>query len=175
MTSCMVNDPSFMYTHMYSFTDYNGPTSKMCVNKNTLYDYISSTPGFSKFKSIVDRAHMAAQLNECQANFTIMIPRDESLTGIPVEYFQKMDDGLARQILKASTLYRIIDKNILVSSPVSYYVTKNPEMRMYVTNIGGRTRINNCSTILLYNIALTNGMIHIVDNLVIPSEAHFMN
>ena len=175
MTACMVNDPSFMYTHMYSFQDYNGDNSQMCLNLGTIYDYISKTPGLTKFKSIVDRSQMKAQLNEHQANFTIMVPSDEGLKNIPEEYFTNMDDGLARQILKSSTINTVLNKDIIVSSPVAYYSTKNPEMRMYVTNIGGKTRINNCCTIQQYNIGLTNGMIHIVDGLVAPSEAHFMN
>ena len=175
MTACMVNDPSYMYTHMYSFTDYRGSESKMCLNKGTIYDYISSNPSFSKFKTIVERAGMKGQLNELQANFTIMIPSDEHLNHIPVEYFNKMDDGLARQILKASSIIRILDKKIITSSPVSYYNTLNQEMRMYITNIGGKTRINNCCSIVNYDISLCNGMIHVVDNLVVPSDAHFMN
>jgi Fasciclin domain len=171
----MVNDPSYMYTHMYSFTDYRGPEGKMCVNSGTIYDYLNSNPQCSKFKKIVDRSHMSGQLNEQQANFTIMVATDNYLQHIPNEYFDNMDDGLARQILKASTMIRVVDKKILVSSPVSYYNTLNPEMRMYVTNIGGRTRINNCSSVVQYDLNLYNGTVHIVDNLVVPSDAHFMN
>jgi hypothetical protein len=175
MTACMVNDPSFMYTHMYDFQDYNSADSQMCINKNTIYDYINSTPGFSKFKTIVHKAHMEGQFNDPQANCTIMVPHDDSIRHIPEEYFRTMDDGVARQILKSSTMNRILDKKIIVSSPVAYYVTRNPKMRMYITNIGGKTRINNCCTILEYNMGLRNGMIHVVDNLVAPSEEHFMN
>ena len=175
MTASMGNDPSLMYTHMYSFTDLRGPKPTMCINKGSIYDFINSNPSFSKFKTIVTRANMFAQLNEPQANFTIMIPPNEHLQHIPQEYFDKMDDGLARQILKASSINRIIDKNLITSSPVSYFSTQNKEMRMYITNIRDKTVINNCSTIIQYNISLNNGMIHIVDNLVAPSEAHFMN
>ena len=175
MTACMVNDPSYMYTHMYSFQDYNGDNSQMCLNRGSIYDYISSTPGFTKFKSIVDRANMKAQLNEHQANSTIFAPSDNYLQHIPQEYFSNMDDGLARQILKASTINRVLDKNIITSSPVAYYTTRNPEMRMYVTNIGGQTRINNCCKVVQYDVLLSNGIIHVVDNMIAPSEAHFMN
>jgi uncharacterized surface protein with fasciclin (FAS1) repeats len=175
MTASMGSDPSFMYTHMYSFTDLRGPKPTMCINKGSIYDFINSNPSFSKFKTIVTRANMSAQLNEPQANFTIMIPPNEHLQHIPQDYFDKMDDGLARQILKASSINRIIDKNLITSSPVSYFYTQNKEMRIYITNIGNKTVINNCSNIIQYNISLNNGMIHIVDNLIVPSEAHFMN
>ena len=176
MTASMGNDPSYMYTHMYSFTDYRGDNNeKMCINSYTIYDYISKNSMFSNFKKIVEKANMSGQLNDSQANFTIMIPSDDYLRHLPDEYFENMDDGLARQILKASTINRVLDKKIITSSPVSYYYTLNSEMRMYVTNIGGRTKINNCSTIRKYDISVVNGIIHIVDNLITPSDSHFLN
>jgi len=171
----MGNDPSYYFTHMWSFQDYRGKEKEMCINKGSIYDYINKNPAFSKFKTIVHRANMLAQLNEIQADFTIMIPTDNYLEHIPKEYFEKMDDGLARQILKASTINRVIDKKLITSSPVAYYYTQNKEMRMYVTNIGGTTRINNCVSIVQYNILLNNGMVHIVDGLITPSNDHFMN
>jgi len=48
-------------------------------------------------------------------------------------------------------------------------------MRMYVTNINETTRINDCVNVLEYNINRTNGLIHIVDGLILPSENTFMN
>ena len=118
---------------------------------------------------------MSNQLNSDQANFTLFLPTDDSLRHIPEEFFTQMDDGLARQIFNSSIMDRRLTKDLIMSSPVSYYYTKNPQMRMYVTNIGGKTRINNCSTVLQYDITCTNGLVHIIDNLLVPSDDHFMN
>jgi uncharacterized surface protein with fasciclin (FAS1) repeats len=176
MVSCYPETQNYNFTHMSSFVDYRNPdAAEMCVNKGSIYDYINSNPIFSKFRTIVQRANMLGQLNQPQADFTVMIPPNDHLQHIPEDYFAKMDDGLARQILKASCINRVIDKNLITSSPVSYYYTQNKEMRMYVTNIGGRTEINNCCSIIQYDISLNNGMVHIIDGLIVPSNAHFMN
>jgi len=168
--------PSTDYSHMYSFVDYRSKTCpQIRVNKGSIYDLLISNPKFSRFAQIVERARMSAQLNESEANFTIFIPTNDYLSHLPEDFFQTMDDGLARQILKASSLDNKIDKDLLTSSPCSYFITKNPKMRLYVTNIDGVLRINNCLGIVKYDINLTNGMVHVVSGLIVPSEDHFMN
>src|SRR3990167_6465037 len=106
---------SLNFTHMSSFVDYrcaekgkNGRKPELCVKENTIYDYIRNSPDFTLFKKIVERAGMMGQLNESQADFTILIPTDSYLRNIPKEYFEKMDDGLARQILASSSINRKI-------------------------------------------------------------------
>jgi uncharacterized surface protein with fasciclin (FAS1) repeats len=86
-----------------------------------------------------------------------------------------MDKGYAKEIINSALINRKIDYNLLTSSPVSYLYTRNPKMRMYVTNINETTRINDCVNVLEYNINRTNGLIHIVDGLILPSENTFMN
>jgi len=120
----------------------------------------------------VEKASMQGQLSSPQANFTLFVPSDDYLSGWNID---TLDDGLARQILSASTLRNRIDKNLIMSSPVSYFTTRNARMRMYVTNISGKTQINNCVSVVKYDILLNNGIIHVVDGLILPSEDTFMN
>lgn len=176
MVSFTPDTQSYLFTHMSSFVDYrNDKPNKLCVDKDSIYGLVYSNPNFSKFKTIIDKAQMVPFLDEIQANCTVFIASDKHLEHIPDSFFQTMDDGLARQILASSTLPRIIDRDLLTSSPVSYLYTKNPQMRMYVTNISSRTKINNCVTVLQYDIPRSNGLIHLVDGLILPSNDHFMN
>lgn len=164
------------YSHMYDFQDLSNPERpQICLNKGSLYHFLVKHPDFTRFSEIIRRAKMDGQLNELEADFTLFIPSDNYLQHIPNEYFEKMDDGLARQILNSSTMRRKIDKYLITSSPVAYYSTLDPRMRMYVTNISGVTRINNCASIVKYGLNFSNGTIHVVDNLIAPNEDHFMN
>ncbi len=176
MVSCGPNTQSWNMTHMFSFVDYNSDKKfPMCVSSGSIYDYLHKNQNFSKFRTIVKRASMINQLNNSQANFTVLIPSDEALAHIPNEYFEFMDDGLARDILNCSLINNRINKELITSSPVAYYYTKNPAMRMFITNIGGRTNVNNCAKIVKYDIICNNGIIHIVDGLIAPNDDHFMN
>lgn len=165
------------FTHMYSFVDYKNPTgvTTPCTIEGSIYDYISKRKDMCRIKSIIDKANMIGQLSDCEANFTLFIPTDNYLEHIPQEFFDNMDVGEAKQIIQSSMMWRSIDKKLISSSPVSYYITKNPQMRMYVTNIGGKTRINNCGMIKEFDIELNNGMIHITDMLIVPTNDTFMN
>lgn len=175
MVSVGPDTQSYNYTHMYSFVDLNTDCKKPEIEKGSIYDYINSNPSFSKFKTIVNHSKNIGLLNDIQANCTVLIPKDEYLSDIPLEYFTKMDDGLARQILASSIIDRKICGKLLSSSPVAYYITRNPEMRMYVENISGITTVNRCSRVVQYDIKCTNGLIHIITGLLVPSDNHFMN
>lgn len=176
MVSYAPNTQSYLYNHMSSFVDYStGKDPEMCINKGSIYDYINRTPKFSRFQKIVDTAKRMGFLNDEQATCTVFIPSNDYLGHIPENFFDTMDDGLAREILAASTLPKIIAADLLTSSPVCYLYTKNPKMRMYVTNISSRTKLNNCATVVQYDIWCNNGIIHLIDNLIEPSQDHFMN
>lgn len=177
MVSCGPDTQSYLYTHMWSFVDRRkGPEAKkMCVDDKSIFGFIYNNPMFSKFRLIIERAEMEGQLNSSQANCTIFVPPDANLKHIHESFFQKIDSGTAKQILNASTLNRKIDKSLITSSPVAYYTTKDPKFKMYVTNISGKTRINNCATVIGYNGDFSNGMIHLVDNIIMPTEDKFMS
>jgi len=176
MVSCGPDVQSYNYTHMYSFEDLRGNLPKQTTGKNTIYDYIANNNNkCTRFRTIVDKAKMSAQLGEIDADFTILIPTDDYLSHIPQDFFDYMDDGMARHILWASSINRKIEKKYMTASPVSYFYTLNSKMRMYVTNIKGVTRINNCVSIVKYDINLANGVIHLTDGLIVPNEDHFLN
>ena len=176
MVSYGPDSQSYLFTHMFSFVDYRKDTPpELCIDKDSVYGFIHLSPSLSKFRQIIQRANMNGFLNDIQANVTLFVPTDEALSGLPDGYIDNMDDGLARQIVAASTLPQQIDRHLLTSSPVCYLYTKNPEMRMYVTNINSQTRLNNCATVTRYDIIRNNGIIHLVDTLIAPSQYHFMN
>ena len=164
---------SLNYTHMYSFTDYRDTVGRQpCATNGTVFHYIVNHGEMKKFKSIVEMAMMEGYLNDSQFNSTIFIPLDRYISD---NYIKQLDIGLAREIVKASILDRKINSDLLNSTPVTYYYTKNPLMRMYYTYLYGKSVINNCSTVLKYDINLSNGLIHIINGLIVPSEDHFMN
>lgn len=167
---------NYNFTHMYSFVDYRpDKLPEVFINKNSIYAIIHGNPAFSIFRKIVEKANMIGVLNEMQGGFTVLVPVDSSLSHIPKKYFECMDIGLAKQIVKACCINGCIDKFLLTSSPVAYYYTLNPDMRMYITNIGGVTRVNNCANIIKFDMIATNGVVHVIEGFIAPNLDHFMN
>lgn len=162
---------SYNYRHMFDFQDISGPCPTLKVRKNSIMGIIQNNPDFSHFHEIVKLAKMEGKLNEPQFNSTLFIPSDKFLNTLYSPcYFEKMDNGTASQIIKFSTLYKIIDKSLLQSSPSSWFITQNKISRLYVSNINGRTALNQCVGVVHFNIQADNGLIHVVDDLLIPVE-----
>lgn len=175
MTTTGPYTQSLNRTHMFSFVDYRGKSEIInCPAGNSIMNHIDTHPQLTKFRKVVNRAGMNAQLSQNEANFTLFTPLDQYLKQ-PDSYFDNMDDGLARQILSASLMDRKIDGYLLQSSPVSYFTTKNPHMRMYITNISDQTRLNQSANVVKFDIPADNGIIHFIDNLIVPSNNTFIN
>lgn len=176
MVSYGPDSQSLNYTHMSSFVDYRGKTVQPCITKGSIYEYIYKNNNMTRIKQIIDHAKFIGQLNDEQADFTCFFPTDQFINEhFNHNYFDDMDDSLARGILNCSMVNRKIDRKLIMSSPVAYYITKNPQMRMYTTNINNQTILNNRAKIITYDLKFNNGIIHIIDNLLIPTDETFMN
>lgn len=175
MTTLIPSQQPLKYTHMYLFQDLRDTDCKhkKCTTPGSIMHYLYTGENFSKFLSLVDKAQMFGFLNSSQANVTLFVPENKYLE--KYKNIENMDVGTARQILASCTLVRRIDRDLVTSSPFSYFWTKNPKAHMYVLNINNETYINEQAKVVKFNINCTNGIIHIVDNLIKPSYCPFLN
>ena len=182
MTYMSPNSQSYNMTHMSSFVDQrlrSGLTIPVVYNPNTIYGVLKSSNKFEKMCKIIETSHLFARYNEPQANFTLFAAPDEKLLHIRDDIVDEMDKGTATDIVKCMTLHRIIDKSVLTSSPVAYYPTDNRIQQLYITNLVRDdklvTSLNDTARVLQFDVPCGNGMIHVIDNLLLPTDDHFMN
>lgn len=169
MTYCGPYSQSYNFTHMFDVKDVRGPYPKSVACKGSLLDIIEHHPDFTIFNFMVERAQLKQILNEKQANFTLFIPSDKALELKDNEdVFTNMDILTAKTIVKASSLNNRIPSEILEDSPNAWYYTMSEQNRLCITNVSGNTYINGDMKIIYKDIIATNGIIHVVDNLIIP-------
>lgn len=169
MTSSGPYSQSNNFTHMFDFTDYKGPLPTMVPCPNTLLGLIYNNPDFSIFKFMVHRSKLNSFFNLSQADFTVFIPSDkELLKRMDESIFTNMDILTARSIVKSCMLNNRISSEVLEDSPAAYYYTTEPSNRLFITNLNGNTIINNNIKIIKKDILLKNGIVHVIDGLVIP-------
>ena len=158
---------------MYDLVDLN-PTciSRQKFPDNTLMGELDKNPDFSIFAEIVKKARYDIKLSEKQANFTLFVPSDNSLKQ---KYSKKaldsIDEGLARQILAFSLMKRKLDQNLLQASPTSLYPTLDRSSLMQITTVNGVSLIQKKVKVIHWNHLADNGLIHVVDDLLIPSTS----
>ena len=83
-------------------------------------------------------------------------------------YFINMDDASARHIVMSLMLNRRIRTDLLIDSPASFFLTRDPPNRLFISNISGKTYINNDTSINKFDIPTRHGVIHVIDNLIFP-------
>ena len=160
---------SYNFTSMFDMTDKRGVLPITKPYPGTLLDTIQSNPDFSKFNYLIKLASQEEVLNCIQANFTMFIPSDESLKKtFDDNIFINMDPTTAWYIVKSSMIKNKLPSEILEDSPAAYYYTMSESNRLFITNISGITYINNSIKVIRKDIMSTNGIIHVIDNLIIP-------
>ena len=165
------------FTHMYDIRDLRGclPIKKTC--STSLSGLVQNHPDFSHYRSMLKTSKLEGILDSPQANFTLFIPSDDALKKAYPKGIGYIDITVARHIIKSTMLDSKIISDVLVDSPASYYITKDSPNRLYVSNIGGRTYLSNCAencggqsvSIIHKDMYADNGIIHVVDGLLIPS------
>jgi len=163
MVSLGPNSQPCNLTHMFDFLE-RSKTSKT-LDPDSLMGIINNTDDFSFFKYIVENAMMVNILNSPQSIFTLFVPHNGAFLDKDLKY---MDISLARHIVRTSTLDKRITSELLEDSGASYFTTKDPPNRLFVRNFNGETFINDHAKIVYKDIIASNGIIHIVDKLIIP-------
>ncbi len=176
------NGPAYqagLMTHMYDFQDINSPSCRngtdvlsVKVPEDTLFGFLVGNKQFSKMTEIVIKSKMETLLSEKQSNFTFFITPNESLEDLNVSY---LDVGLAKQIVKMSLLDNRIPMRVLKESPCRYLYTKNEQQRLFVTCLYDEVVINNNAKVIMSDKNVSNGVIHVVNNLLIPTNNTYMN
>lgn len=169
MVSMMPYSESRDSKFMYDLLDLRGPKPSPTIRENTIYDFLlKNKHKFSKFIHILKVSEMENLFNDIEFDKTLFLPINE---GIPDEIYNNMDKNLAINIIKFSCLNRKIDKNIMKRSPYVYMMTNyRYSPRLLVTNMNDITELNGESNIIYYDLNFKNGMIHIIDKILIPSS-----
>jgi len=169
MTSIGPYSEAMNFRHMFDVPDLRGylPVKKACPN--SISSIIGTHPDFSQFRYMLNLAKLEDLYSDPQADCTIFVPSDNALKKkIDNNVFLNMDNSTARHIIKSSTLKRRISSSVLLDSPASWLITKDPPNRLFVTNMNGRINLNNHINVIHKDMLCSNGIIHITDDLLWP-------
>lgn len=137
---------------------------------NTITGFLDAHKEFTIFREILYKAGYSDQYRSMQNSITLFIPRDSSFGDISLarEYVENMDILTARKLVQIASMNRRICSELLTASPRRYFTTKLSSEMMDVMNLYGETIINSFNKIIKFNICVDNGVIHIVDRLIVP-------
>ena len=166
---------AFDMKQMYDFVDLRKKNPVTCsFDDNTIMGVIGNNPDFTIFAGIVKKARYSGKLMDPQADFTLFVPSDAELRKrYSKSFLDKIDDGMARQILAFSMMNRKIDQDLLQSSPVTILPTLDRSNSMHLDTVCGVTRLSNDTRVIHFNHPADNGIVHVIDNLLIPDKTMY--
>lgn len=158
--------------HMYDFVDWRSKQKpKFRAPPNTLMGIIQNNPDFTIFENIVKKSRYEGKLSEKQADFTLFVPSDSHLRKkYSEQYLYSIEDELARRIITFSIMNRKLDKILLQSSPMSTFPTLDRSNSMLIRTVNHTTQLPNYTGIVHWNCPADNGIIHVIDNLLLPGD-----
>lgn len=170
MTSIGPYSKSYDQTHMFDFSDSRRyPRRDIAYCPRSLMGIIDTTPELSRANFMVKLADMDGILNDQQAEFTMFLPSDNFLEKYPESTFVNFDKGTVRKILRGSMTNRRMTSTIIEDSPSAFFMPLDRSSKIFISNISGGTYINNCMKVVQKDIFASNGVIHIIDDLLWPT------
>lgn len=156
------------FTHMFDMSDLRGPIPILEHKPYSLAYFLDVSSRFTRFHYILKLSGLEGEYDDPQKNCTLLIPTDDAISHIPDEVFINMDRGTARNIVKCCTLNRRISGAILEDSPVCYFLTELAANRLFISNINGKTYINNNIEVIEKDLVAMNGLVHVTSDLIWP-------
>jgi uncharacterized surface protein with fasciclin (FAS1) repeats len=140
-----------------------------------IYDYISQNPDkFSLFKAIIDKAGYASFLNT-YGTYTMFVPTNDG-----VNKYLKASGTASVDAISAATAKGLVSIALIADTLSSQYFTDG-KLRTPTTSgqylITGSTTVNGVANIVINkqanlitaNVVVGNGLVHIIDNVLVPA------
>jgi len=139
-----------------------GTTSAQRVQTASVYDVIVSDPRLSSFELLVNAAALADNLDQA-GSFTVFAPTNDAWAA-----FEAMS-GETEATLTQILLYHVANGNYpasAIASRASLTSLLGEPISLSTDNIGAR--LDDSGRIAAANIPATNGVVHIIDTVLIP-------
>lgn len=154
----------------YNLNDLNVyPQKEFIPPSNTIMDFLMN-PNFSFFRHLVITSKMDIQMSQEQFSSTVFVCDDNTLRKrYGEDFFMNLDRNNALNILNFHILPRVIGYKSLLQNKISKLDTKNPRSEIVFINKNGTIKLNG-NVLLLEEIKKTNGIVYIIDDLLLPEN-----
>jgi uncharacterized surface protein with fasciclin (FAS1) repeats len=158
--------------YTYYIKDLRSSVPEPMSRPEHIFGLIQDNSDFSIFYHMIIKAELYGIYNDLQANLTLFVPSNEYLLQkYSPQFFENMDQYTAREIVLFHTLNKKISYEMLTSSKAMYLNTMVDESvysRLLCESCSNMVTLNCNVHIKIPNIYRKNGLIHVVDGLMIP-------
>ena len=136
--------------------------------KATIVDVAVNDARFSTLVEAVSKAGLVDALN-AEGPYTVFAPTNDAFDAL----FKKLGvsgvEDLSAEQLKPILLYHVLDGKVMASDVKTGMVpTLNTNSNLDVKAKRGKVSINKSSNVIITDIETSNGVIHVIDNVLVP-------
>ncbi len=161
----------------YDIKDSRRFPEKEQYNKESVYGYLRTNPDFTIFTHILKTANLDKVCDNLPFDSTLFICDDESLRKTfndDDSFFMNLDRNSALTLINFHILNRRIGKRTLLSKRGCLIQTKNNNSQISIDIKDNKDiHVNQQAFIVSDEIPRSNGLIYILDNLLIPDNFSF--
>lgn len=156
----------------YNLTDYRSyPPKQSLYNPNSISGFLNNNKDYSIFAYLFKVVKIDQIADESQFKSTVFVCNDELLRkNLGEEFFMNLDKNSATTLINTHILPRVVNEQTLLGRRVALLDTKNPKSQINMVNNKGQICLNNQAYIISKQINCSNGIIYLIDNLLLPEN-----
>ncbi|THF70260.1 fasciclin domain-containing protein [Deinococcus sp. Arct2-2] len=132
---------------------------------NTIAAIVSNDPNFSTLLTAVQAAGLASTLSSA-GPFTVFAPTNAAFAKVPQDQLTALLNDPAA--LKALLLYHVVPGRVTAAQVVTLSTAKTVNGANVTIAVNGGTVSINDATVTKTDIAASNGIIHVIDTVLMP-------
>ena len=159
--------------YTYNIKDLSKPNTVKKTEPHTILGLIEDNKDFSIFYNLIILSKLDNKFSDTRSRYTLLIPSDEYLKKLyNMNLFLNMDYYTARELVLYHTLNRQITYDMFMNSNAMYLETLI-DKSVNSTILSERCPdngiiLNNRARIAVGNIIRSNGIIHVLSDMLIP-------
>jgi len=135
---------------------------------------IAQANGFTSLAAALTKANLVEAL-QTSGKFTVFAPTNEAFDNLLAAIGQTSIDDVPASVLEKILLYHVVQGEVLSSAVADSTVPTLAGENITLTTAGG-IKVNSASVIMPYDVAATNGVIHTINEVLVPPTiAPFVN
>jgi len=131
-------------------------------------DIVDTAVAAGSFKTLVAAVQAAGLVDTLKGAgpFTVFAPTDEAFAKLPAGTVDALLKDPAK--LKDILLYHVVSGKVMAADVVKLTTAKTVEGKNVRIKVDGSTVMINNATVVKADIACTNGVIHVIDTVIMP-------
>lgn len=163
---------SVLSAFVIMLTSFNVANAKTegTTSSSTIVEIAISDENFSILVEAVVKADLVDALNAA-GPYTVFAPTNDAFNALFASLGVSGIDDLTKEQLQPILLYHVVSGEVMakdVSTGMVPTLNKDADLNVKVKN--GKVKINKSSEVVMTDIQGTNGVIHVIDAVLIPAE-----